>query len=757
MASPADRVTDDELVDALAAGIADLGRAELVVKRAGYPLARLSRSDDPLVFWERVIDRAGQGALAGGVRAVVVAAKEELPSNDVLTRYLEQLDAVGELFITRSEWSDQRERIDPFPGHHAPPPDSRELPELIVIGTCEGGWVRLRYRTGYHADPFAERELLWDAGLAKAEAALAAGDGKKLLALGLQLGQLLLGELGDETHHEVMRALFRVPSDDRTTPLCGAARCRLVLDEPLEALPWRLAALRDRAGQAYWLTDEGWTFEHGAAGRSSRVISLPNPCSIMFVVPQHGRLHAAGAVLQERAMERLGAMWPSERKRLGNRVAVVHGHGEALRELQERTRPDVVVVLGRLMAQPTPSLEFRTGVGEHGTSEFVSLAQLIAELAAAEVKVAYLATPNGVTVPAAARRQLPCLVMAPAGIADERDTVEAALGWLRAMLAEGLDPVRALHRAPAEEPSRRWCGMRAYADFRSWTTPPAVAAAVDLLARRRIDRTTPRAVFIRQVDLLVKDERRRVEAFVAHGRSADRVEWLGTQLWQEYLDREPSWLMYHQRVPFPEDVTSVTPLGERFERLLVDVLELEEGEEFEARVAALAKERGWPGKPFVYWLDWGARLSGIEVGVLEDWLQLAKHELPRLVRGLKHVRVVSTLAVVPADPERFRELTRAWARDLPSDQVSITALEPLELVKVEDLERYLRDPRISACPERLVRVVAEVIIEGTGGDFDKVVARVETAERGNGWLALAEHRPAPPPAPTHSLDRSRKI
>jgi len=136
-------------------------------------------------------------------------------------------------------------------------------------------------------------------------------------------------------------------------------------------------------------------------------------------------------------------------------------------------------------------------------------------------------------------------------------------------------------------------------------------------------------------------------------------------------------------------------------RLVLDE-SLEEGDTPEGAIEVLARDRGWPRRPFLYWLDWHAQLGGIDVGVLEAWLRLATRQLLQLVRGLDRIRVVSTLGAVPGNPQRFRELSATLARDLQSDQTSITVFDPLGLITPEHLMRYLRDPRITGCPESLV-------------------------------------------------------
>ncbi len=648
-------------------------------------------------------------------------------------------------------WSGQLRtgpELDPFPGRNGRPNDGRDRSELTVVGRREGSRVRWSYRTEHHSAPFVEREVPWNHALTDLAEVLKHGDGLTLERLGLELGAMLLGVAPEAEHHEICRTLFRGDRSDWTTPLAGSARVRLALCDELAALPWRLAALRDREGSAYWLTDQGWTFEHSHGERSRRVVSFPNPCSVVVVIPEHGPLREVGTYFIECARERLSTLWPNEDARLSQRLVVVHGH-ERLREELHR-RPDIVIVLGRALSVPEPRLEFKTGVGDYGTSNFVPLSQLIEQLASEEIKLLYLATTNAIQVPAAARGRLACIV-SPRLASSDRDTVETALFWLRTMLTEGFDPVRALHGVPSTGGTRRWVTMAATADFRDWNAAPAISASVDQLARRRIDRDEPRALFMRHVDELVKDERRRVEAFIVHGNAKDRLDWFGDQLVQECKDRGPSWQAYRQCIPFPSGRGSVEGIRDQLERVLADVLGLDEEVSARGTLRSIGQERGWPRRPFVYWLDWGACLEGISGEALEAWMGVVRDELPLLAKGSKNMRVVSTLAVVPSEPALFRQVTTDLVDRHQSDQCSITAFDPLGLVRAVHLERYLRDPRVTRCPEGLIRVAAKAVIRQTGGYFEDVIELVEQTERCRGWRDLIDaaapvepDRPYPP-------------
>jgi hypothetical protein len=148
----------------------------------------------------------------------------------------------------------------------------------------------------------------------------------------------------------------------------------------------------------------------------------------------------------------------------------------------------------------------------------------------------------------------------------------------------------------------------------------------------------------------------------------------------------------------------------------------------------------------VYWLDWGAEQSGINSAVLHAWMRHVMLRLPRLVEGLRSVRVIATLGVVPSQRERFREVASQWLGELaqhrPPPPASITSFA-LGLVTVAHVRSYLEGRR--CCPLELVHPVAVEIHRLTGGVFAKVIVLVEELEHGGRWRAFASNRVEPEP------------
>ncbi len=631
----------------------------------------------------------------------------------------------------------------PFPGLEPYAMQGQARPQLIISGQRQGADVVWTYRVGRGSEPFLERTVAWDASLDGFHEALGKADSAKLQALGLKLGPLLLGALGDPQHHQICRTVFEMPDGELTTPWAGAVRCRLLLDEPLAALPWRLAALLDRNDERYWLVDAGWTFELGSPALSSRRVRLRSPCSVLFVVPQHGTRQVAGAALVERATEHLEALWPSHRRQMARHVGCVHSPVELRRAIAGGSPPDLVIIFGRVSAVSEPRVVFEHGKGIDSHAEREPLAALLEDLAAAEVKLVYLATPNAVDLPPGGTCP-PCLI-APTLSSSSRDAVETCLSWLRAMLAKGLDPVRAMHGSPPNGPSMHWSTLCAHTDFEHWSTAPATAESADQRARHTIDRDTPRSVFMRHVDRLVKHEVRRVEAFVAHGGPQDRVEWLSDQFHREYKDREPTWRAFRLQVDFPSGSGGTAADTRPFEHAVLDALEIDDDDEsLSWAVSKIAERHRACDEPFVLWLDWEPRPKGVAASALAAWMKVAADMLPTLTEGLDNVRVVSTLGVVPANPREFSADARSLANGIKNPMVSVTVLAALGVVTGEHLDHYLSELS-SGCPPELVQAVSDVIMARTGGAFSAVVELVETIEHGNGWRSLVTQRVTQPP------------
>lgn len=621
-----------------------------------------------------------------------------------------------------------REDLHPFPARRRRPLRRGSYRrELIVVGQREGSRVQWSFRTPER--PSSYRERVVDEWPTDVLTALASG--RDFGALGERIGETLFGRHGQEQFHEIFRGLFVTDRDERPGPAVGPVRCRLLVDDPeLAQVPWRLAADR-----GHWLTEDGWTFELSAVPIPEAAVQLPNPCSIVLLAPTWGALGRRATRDELMIRELLGGAWPGLGDDLAGHLTVARGLEDLTRKV-ERLRPQVVIALAHHVSGRTPALR----LGSAGSVDRVPL-QTIAERLRGPVRALYLATLGDEPLPLdpAAHTGLPCII-GPTVPGHADDVIDVLLAWLHGLLIEALDPVEAMHELPAVGPSRRWAGMRAHTDYFSWSTAHPLALPLDGLAELRVDRKDQRAVFRQHLDELVRDPARRVESIVCFGSERDLPELLSRQLEHELDERELVGAIHvRQGVPLPPLGRPVEVLRDDLRRLLREELDARQGEELSDAVQRLAELHDVGTDMFVLWLDWGVTDEHIRAGELQAWLRMAAEDLPHLSDGHEWVRVLSTLNVRlrPERFGRFEQVMAQLARVEQSHQSTIKLLPQLGQVKEEDLDRYLRDRRLTRCPEALIPAAAHAIIASTGGYFDDVIALIDKTERGGTWTALA--------------------
>ncbi|MCX4240321.1 metallophosphoesterase family protein [Paraliomyxa miuraensis] len=621
-----------------------------------------------------------------------------------------------------------RETLHPFPGRRRRAQRRGGFRrELVVMGTRQGPRIQWSFRTPDRPSPFRERVVdPWST-----EGLTTLVDGHDFGGLGERIGELLFGRHGQEQFHEIFRSLFVTERDERPGPAVGPVRCRLLVeDDEVAGVPWRLAADR-----GHWLTEDGWTFELASSATPEAAIQLPNPCSIVLLAPTWGALGRRAPRVELMIRELLMGAWPGLSDDLGGHLAVARSLDELTRKV-ELLRPHVVLALAHHVIGGTPALR----LGSAGSVDRVPLAA-IAERLRGPVRALYLATLGDLPLPlrAVAGGGLPC-VIGPTVPGHADDVVDVMMAWLHGLLIEALDPVEAMHELPAAGPSRRWAGMRAHTDYFSWSTAHALALPLDGLAELRVDRKDQRALFRQHLDELVRDSSRRVESIVCFGSERDLPELLSRQLEHELDERElVGTVVVRQGVPLPALGRPTEAMREDLRRMLREELDARQGEELAAAVQRMADFHDVGTDMFVMWLDWGVADEHVRAGELQAWLRMAAEDLPHLCDGHPWVRVLSTLTVRlrPERFARFEQVMAQLARVEQSHQATIKLLPQLGKVKEEDLDRYLRDRRLTRCPEALIPAAAHAIIASTGGYFDDVIALIERTERGGTWTALA--------------------
>ncbi len=621
-----------------------------------------------------------------------------------------------------------REVLEPFPG-----PRKRALRrggyrrELVVTGRREGDGVRWSFRTGERPMPYHER--LIQEPLADTLSELVRGH--DFARLGQRVGDAVFGRHGQESFHEIFRGLFATKPGEQPGPSVGPVRCRMLIDDPeLATVPWRLAADR-----GHWLTEDGWTFELSTRPVPEAAIQLPNPCSIVLLMPTWGPLGRRATRHEMMIRELLVGAWPGLGDDLAGHLTIARSLDELERKV-EQTHPQVVVALAHHIGGRRPALR----LGSAGSVDRVPLSD-IAERLSGHVRALYLATLGDEPLPLlpVARAGLP-VVIGPTVPGSVDDVVEVLLAWLHALLVDALDPIEAMHQHPAVGASRRWAGMRARTDYYAWSTAHALALPLDGLAELRVDRRPQRAEFRQHLDELVRDTSRRVESIIGYGSERDLPHMLSKQLEHELDERELVGTVIERRgIPLPPLGRPADVLRDDLRRTLREELDARHGEELTAAVQRLAEDRELGTDMLVLWLDWGVVADEIQAGELQTFLRMAAEDLPRLGDGNEWVRVLCTLNV-QLRPERyglFDRIMTQLARVEQSHHATIKVLQPLGRVKEVDLDLYLRDRKLTRCPEALISAAAQAIIAKTDGHFDRVVQLIEMTERGGTWTALA--------------------
>ncbi|MEM9458470.1 MAG: effector-associated domain EAD1-containing protein [Myxococcota bacterium] len=107
---------DDRALAELIAVFSDPGPAVLLARRAGFPRALLPAFTTSWAFWTDVVDKARDGVLPNGARALFEHAAQVVPNNSVLAGYLDGSDdgadalvpadvlSEAELPVTRHRW-----------------------------------------------------------------------------------------------------------------------------------------------------------------------------------------------------------------------------------------------------------------------------------------------------------------------------------------------------------------------------------------------------------------------------------------------------------------------------------------------------------------------------------------------------------------------------------------------------------------------------------------------------------------------------
>jgi hypothetical protein len=524
---------------------------------------------------------------------------------------------------------------------------------------------------------------------------------------------------------KVLGMLFE--SKDLPRPIRYPVRVRLHTDAPeLANFPWAEATWEGNL-----LRDHGWTFElindktlHNLPNTTpgSPVVELKAPCPVLMIAPST----APDAEGHHRAVEeRLKRAWPSYHEP-PQRVVT----WKALEQAWERRKPRIVYYYGPAESDGktlTLSLDGPQGIDRRPVSELAQLWQadppqivfcnLVGEqvssgMALSELNVSLAITQNGVD-PAEARR--------------------AALAWLYELLEghEDTDPVWALSQH----------GLKtavAWGAYGTWRTRTIVEAAKDKLIRLLLDRKQQRALGHDAVRELVRDGERRVCSVLAYGAEGNLAALFAEQLY-EHLRRNVKEVAYVYRLPLrlpPAPSFDGTKLEFEVRRQLG----VSDCDSLGTALAQRAPRGPGRARP-VLLLDWGVRGTTVEdrlsIAGLEAWLVFNRQQL--CTQCPKELRILSCLALELAiDRHTILEQTvnnRLREARFRDRAFRLELLPRLDKIEANQLADFLDGPENSTCPDDLIPVMPELIINQTDGLFQRTVELIELAER-TSWYGL---------------------
>lgn len=327
--------------------------------------------------------------------------------------------------------------------------------------------------------------------------------------------------------------------------------------------------------------------------------------------------------------------------------------------------------------------------------------------------------------------------------------VDAAKGWLRAVLLEGTDPVIAAH---AEDPDAPGCARRAHpicTAYATWTpgkvrrwTPPPPALVLDRIAQRN-------RVMDRLRLMLGPDAHHHMVVFVASGPPENRVELLGEQLEEHIADLHPDLHLEVLRPALPRSGGYHPDHPEAFHTAAVGhCMQVDVGYTAAGLARQLAKGH-LRGTRRIVWLDWGTfghdpAREALSLDELRIWLEWHM-KLAAAARDAD-VRAAAFIACQANATDLIEQEVKAAVRKTDLTCVDFATLDPLKAVKLDELRTYLNTPRFSRVdPKQVGRLTRALDDQVPTGHFEQLVGWLERGLR-IGWPDLLAHLERPTPA-----------
>ena len=456
----------------------------------------------------------------------------------------------------------------------------------------------------------------------------------------------LRDELGGARRHQYGQDIFKLLFNEEdlsklfespgATPLRRGLRVRIQermgRRPPLfDDLPWRIATWKDHplvtpGAPNSWRFELAWPDANGVAPPSKRI---DVPCRILVIAAGEPSLHETHL----RSLRQILAIAAEHTPRKVEHLTSVVRTSEALRA--------------------APSAEIIYVLSDPGSPDVLPRKALFDTLSKRRPGVIIL---TGLASASEARNLLasiPVVLTAPRPASN-------VLGWFHEVLLENREPVDAVHTLPAMDDHIDAHAIRVAAHFERFEVVRPVPAG-RVRVNHSLDRAAQRGIALGEVNKLLSDGDRRVQAFVAWGTPSDAPHLIGTQL-LEHVRRQahgpPAVKPLKPRIPEERSDLAIELAGNiRAQLGLEDPnLPLESG----LRKTAPA---GHGTRRPLLWLDFGVYGDGstdegpyrkpLMMEHLRTWWRFCCHELAPACP--KHVRLVAVIALVPNKLAGFQD------------------------------------------------------------------------------------------------------
>jgi hypothetical protein len=556
-------------------------------------------------------------------------------------------------------------------------------------------------------------------------------------------GEVLFGILfGPADRWEpVFRLLFGHPTGPRPNPSLKPVRLRIHSeDSRLSALPWRLASWK---GQP--LLDYGWVFTTTQDLEPEDDRFTTAPANVLVVAPQ--TIEEGGGPYQpdhaRAVLDVLAKAWPTGREPGYVQVAQTREQLElGLRDL----RPHILYFYGRgIIAGGRPSLVLDGRRGPEPLA-LADLSRLFAKVGhtppVVYLNVEGLPAGGGEPTPDQVLGSSVSLLLWRRRPEWSADSTTAALKWLHRWLADGEDPVVALHQLhrDSSRTSSEAATLAISSSYRAWRTALYTAGPRHRYPLLRLDRDHQKSLVRKHLEELVRSSSRRVMALIPFATQGNSIPAFWEQLRHD-LDLSLSHLAEIQWTHLELPAGRVHSLRDLEEELKLQ-LGAGQNEQIEYLLRRHAPKAVAHGRKPVLWLNWRIAESPgrLDEEQLADWLHFSSGFL--VTHCPSELRIVSFLPQeVPADEQDgFSRALQEQRRKNRTPAFRLSELPPLGKVAESDLLNFLEEPDNSSCDPGIQAEVAERIVVKTGGAFEETVALLQDAEAGSWYDLLARLR-----------------